>query len=75
MKDTILDLVWWVVLVLQHQKNIWDTLKERQKPSDKITKINTMRHLVRLEMEEIDGIDIFIRKWQLAFEQALSACN
>ena len=37
--------------------------------------LNTFRHLVTLEMEESEGIDTFIRKWQLALEQALSAGN
>ena len=36
------------------------------------TKINTLRHLVRLEMEEIEGIDIFIRKWQLALKNGIN---
>ena len=60
---------------LETSKEIWDALKERHEPSDRTTKINTLRHLVTLEMEESEGIDTFIRKWQLALEQALSAGN
>ena len=60
---------------LETSKEIWDALKECHEPSDRTTKINTLRHLVTLEMEESEGIDTFIRKWQLALEQALSAGN
>ena len=51
---------------LETSKEIWDALKERHEPSDRKTKINTLRHLVTLEMEESEGIHTFIRKWQLA---------
>ena len=36
---------------LETSKEIWDALKERHEPSDRTTKINTLRHLVTLEME------------------------
>ena len=47
---------------LETSKEIWDALKERHEPSDRTTKINTLRHLVTLEMEESEGIHTFIRK-------------
>ena len=33
---------------LETSKEIWDALKECHEPSDKTTKINTLRHLVTL---------------------------
>ena len=50
-----------LVKELETSKEIWDALKERHKPSDRTTNINTLKHLVTLEMEESEGIDTFIR--------------
>ena len=60
---------------LETSKEIWDTLKERHEPSDRTTKIYTLRHLVTMEMNESDSIDIFIKNWQSALDAALSAGN
>ena len=51
-----------LVKELETSKEIWDALKERHEPSDRTTKINTLRHLVTLEMEESEGIHTFITK-------------
>ena len=40
-----------LVIELKTSKELWGTLKECHKPSVKTTKINTLRHLVGLEME------------------------
>ena len=64
-----------LVKELETSKEIWDALKERHKPSDRTTNINTLKHLVTLEMEESEGIDTFIRTGQLALEQAVLVGN
>ena len=60
---------------LKSSKEIWDTLKERHEPSDRTTKINTLRNLVTMEMNEDDSIETLIRNWQSALDSALSAGN
>ena len=60
---------------LKSSKEIWDTLKERHEPSDRTTKIYTLRNLVTMEMNESDSIDIFIKNWQFSLDAALSAGN
>ena len=45
---------------LGSSKEIWDTLKERHEPSDRTTKINTLRNLVTMEMHEDESIDALI---------------
>jgi hypothetical protein len=60
---------------LESSKEIWDTLKDRHEPSDRMTKINTLRSLVTMEMQEEESIDTLIRNWQSALDSALSAGN
>ena len=57
---------------LKSSKEKWDTLKERHEPSNRTTKINTLRNLLTMEMNEDNSIDTLIRNWQMALDLALS---
>jgi hypothetical protein len=59
---------------LESSKEIWDTLKDRHEPSDRMTKINTLRSLVTMEKQE-ESIDTLIHNWQSALDSTLSAGN
>ena len=60
-----------LVKELETFREIWEALTEPHKPSGRTAKINSLRYLVTLEMEEREGTDMFIKKRQLALEQAL----
>ena len=64
-----------LVKELGSMKEIWDTLKERHEPSNRTTKINTLRNLVTMEMHEDESIDTLIRNWQSALDSAVSEGN
>jgi hypothetical protein len=60
---------------LESSKEISDTLKDIYAPSDRITKVMSLRHFTTLQMREEDSIDYFINKYYSAYDNASSAGN